>query len=276
MDVVPELKRCTKCGEEKPIGEFPSTKRDGVLSKCKDCMRQYNKERYKRPEVKSRMSEYYKRPEVKERYRVRYWEQGVRDKKREYYRRPDVQEQRKAAREIYRHRPDVEERARQWRKEYRQRVDVQAHRVEYRHRFDIKEQELGYAREYRKRPEVKERLKEYYKTPPVRFARINSEHKRRIYKKHACSATDEPITTEQWSAILKHQKNKCPDCGKRFTKNNPPTMDHIVPLSVVPLHSSDNIRAVCAGCNARKRDRVIHDYIQTWIYANKESTLQKL
>lgn len=274
LDADPDLKRCTKCGEEKPLNEFPSTKRDGVLHQCKTCMREYYRSRYhQRPDVRARMQEYYKRPEVKERYRERYWKQGIRDRKMEYYQRPDVQERRKTAREEYRQRPEVEERDKQWRKDHWRRPDVQERRRWYRQRPDVKEHERLYAEEYRKRPGAKERLKEYSKTPQAKFLKINREHKRRIQKIHAIAATDEPITPQQWATILKQQKNKCPDCGKRFTKKNPPTMDHIVPLSLIPLHSSDNIRAVCGGCNARKRDRVVQEYIQVWLYTSPPTNL---
>ena len=215
------------------------------------------------------MSEYYKRPEVKERYRERYWNNGIRQRKLEYYQRPDVKEKRQKAKQEYHHRPDIAERGRTWQKEYRKRPEVIERTREYKQRSDVKDKGRVYAAEYRQRPDAKMRLLEYYKTPEAKFLKINREHRRRIYKKHACSVTDDPITKAQWAAIIKQQKNKCPDCGKRFSKKNPPTMDHIVPLSKVPVHSSDNIRAVCASCNARKRDRVVPDYIQTWVYVDE-------
>ena len=289
MDVVPELKRCTKCGEEKPIDEFSVSKRGGVLSQCKACKRQYNKEwferpdvkarrieYYKRPEVKSRMSEYYKRPEVKERYKAHYHQPEVKERlqvrMREYNRRPEV----KAYRKERDQQPDVKEQRRIRMKEYRNRPEVKERTLNYRQRSDVKEKDRLYSQEYRQSVKGKEVLVEYYQTPAAKFLKRNREHRRRSRKIHAIATTDEPITQTQWEEIIKNQKNKCLDCGKRFTKKNPPTMDHIVPLSVVPLHSSDNIRAVCARCNARKRDRLVQNYIQTWLYTKKESPLQKL
>lgn len=40
------LKRCTKCGEDKPIDSFPKERRspDGVASQCKTCKSDYNRE----------------------------------------------------------------------------------------------------------------------------------------------------------------------------------------------------------------------------------------
>ena len=274
MDGAPEFKRCTKCGVEKPLDEFSITKRDGILHQCKTCMREYYRNRYQqRPDVRERMSEYYKRPDVRERYKERYKipevKSKIRVRQKEYTHQPEFKQRRKERQQL----PDVKAQLQRWRREYRNRSDVKCREWNRRHQPSVQEQERVWAQEYRKLPEVKERLREYYKSPPVRFARINSEHKRRIYKKHACLATDEPITPAQWTAILKHQKNTCPDCGGRFTKTNPPTMDHIVPLSVAPLHSSDNIRAVCARCNSRKRDRVVPEYIQTWLYIKEGSSI---
>ena len=198
-----DTKRCTKCGEEKPLEEFYSNGTGGRRSRCKGCYiarsQGYRMEYYQLPEVKERVRAYYQLPEVKERMRARA--------------------------------------------------------TEYRNRPGVKEQRRVYNREYQQ-------------TPRGKFVLKNCGHKRRIRKKHAIANTDEPITGEQWDAILKHQKNKCPDCGKRFSKKNPATMDHIVPVSKVPIHSSDNIRAVCGSCNSRKRDRVVPDYIQSWVYAN--------
>jgi len=57
---------------------------------------------------------------------------------------------------------------------------------------------------------------------------------------------------------------RCTKCEREL-----PLMDHIVPLSVVPLHSSDNIRAVCSICNSRKGARLEPGLIQTWIYSNE-------
>lgn len=46
----PTLKSCTKCHEEKTLENFRSTTRNGkpeIIAKCKECEKQYNKERRK-------------------------------------------------------------------------------------------------------------------------------------------------------------------------------------------------------------------------------------
>jgi len=43
-----ETKKCTKCGEEKELNEFPNCKtgKNGKHSACKKCHRQYQRDRY--------------------------------------------------------------------------------------------------------------------------------------------------------------------------------------------------------------------------------------
>ena len=42
------MKKCTKCGIEKPLTEFHKHKetKDGLYGRCKQCARQYDKEYY--------------------------------------------------------------------------------------------------------------------------------------------------------------------------------------------------------------------------------------
>lgn len=179
----------------------------------------------------------------------------------------DREQRREYMRERYRNNPDVRERVREYREQYLEHSEVREHHRRYNREYMRK-----YNPDYYQRPGVRERKEEcnrerYKNNPSFRLSVKNRDHRRRIIMIHAIAATDEPITLAQWEAIIKHQGNRCPDCGKRFTKKNPPNMDHIVPLSVVPLHSSDNIRAVCKGCNSRKRARLEPGLIQTWIYA---------
>lgn len=47
---MPETKRCSKCGAEKPLTEFFANKysADGLQHYCKDCQRRYQRELYQR------------------------------------------------------------------------------------------------------------------------------------------------------------------------------------------------------------------------------------
>lgn len=304
MDGAPELKRCTECGEEKPLDEFhKGVGVGGRLARCKVCINRSRREKYQnnpafRQKAIERQREYNLQPWVKEQQRMREKEYrqrpDVKEKKKEYYQRPDVRERI----QVYKHRPDVMQKAREYGREYYQNPEVKErvreHHLEYYKRQDVVERLKEYyahplvkkrrcnsQRKRRTRKEVREREKEYrqipavkikrnayHKTPTAKLLKRIRSHKRRILKKYAIISTNEPITPLQWSAILNHQNNRCQGCGKRFTKNNPATMDHIVPLSVAPLHTSDNIRAVCAKCNSQKGAAVDPNFIQTWVYVN--------
>jgi len=54
------MKRCSRCGEEKPVEEFYRFKghSSGRQAWCKDCMAEANKEWRADPEVKARLAEY--------------------------------------------------------------------------------------------------------------------------------------------------------------------------------------------------------------------------
>lgn len=72
MDSVPHLKRCTKCGDDKPLDQFyrKQSAKDGLQSRCKDCHRiwwrgygyQYEQDRRQRdPEYNQKWLEYKRR-----------------------------------------------------------------------------------------------------------------------------------------------------------------------------------------------------------------------
>jgi hypothetical protein len=84
-----DLKRCTKCGEEKPRAEFSRdrSRKDGRVSQCKACVRRWQQENAKH------LAEYHRR-----------WQQANREKHRAHDRRyrervrqdPDDRERRRA------------------------------------------------------------------------------------------------------------------------------------------------------------------------------------
>ncbi len=103
-------KKCTKCGGVKPLVEFyvNRSSKDGKNSRCKACLKAYQKKRNQRPEVKNKIKEYRQRPESKE-------------KERERSRRPEVKNKRREYLKEYTQRPEVKKRRREYQKEYRQR-----------------------------------------------------------------------------------------------------------------------------------------------------------
>lgn len=52
------------------------------------------------------------------------------------------------------------------------------------------------------------------------------------------------LTEEDWQALLDFQGNRCPLCGKPFTRRRPPVVEHD--------HKTGHVRgAAHAGCNYR-------------------------
>jgi hypothetical protein len=116
------LKRCTKCGQEKPRVEFSRdrSRKDGRYPQCKACVRQWHQEKAEH------LADYHRR-----------WQQANRDKQRAQQRRhwerkrdePDYRGRRRAnARRRDRERraqdPDYVERRRENNRRYRERKRV--------------------------------------------------------------------------------------------------------------------------------------------------------
>lgn len=53
-----ETKKCSKCGEEKPLSEFYRSTKYGYMSRCKNCDKDYNKERQRKGLVKRHRKPY--------------------------------------------------------------------------------------------------------------------------------------------------------------------------------------------------------------------------
>jgi len=53
----------------------------------------------------------------------------------------------------------------------------------------------------------------------------------------------------------------CAYCGRSFTKENPKSLDHIVPVVKGGKNETSNINICCLECNMRKRDSTLQDWI---------------
>lgn len=102
---------------------------------------------------------------------------------------------------------------------------------------------------------------EYGRTPNGKIAASRHHHKRRAQSKE----TECTLTLDQWNRIIEIQENKCIICGKKFTKKNPATKDHIIPLSKKGGLTFENTQAVHLPCNCKKRDKLDISNIVTWL-----------
>jgi 5-methylcytosine-specific restriction endonuclease McrA len=109
----------------------------------------------------------------------------------------------------------------------------------------------------------KQKNKRYNASEKGKIRDANKHHKRRVQKQ--MTQLSERISLDQWTHIIKLQNNKCAMCGRKFSDDLKPTMDHIVPLSKGGMHNSVNIQALCNSCNSAKCASLSKEYIQTWM-----------
>lgn len=70
------------------------------------------------------------------------------------------------------------------------------------------------------------------------------------------------LTGQEWLSILRCQGFRCAACQRKFTRQLPPTRDHIVPVILGGALIVDNCQALCQSCNAKKGTRIV-DYRST-------------
>ena len=129
-------------------------------------------------------------------------------------------------------------------------------------RLECKKCQLEYQRKYRDRnkEQIAKKKREYGQTSKGKLCRKRVAHRRRALMKNA----EATLTTEQWNVILVQQKNRCAKGKKRFTKKNPPTVDHIIPVSKGGGLIFGNVQALCLSCNSKKGNKLHRGFILTW------------
>lgn len=233
-------KRCTKCGEEKPLEQFPRAKqnRDGLSSWCRQCTNNQRKQRYQndpayKEQMKARTREIYHTDEqyrnsVKERSRKRSREMTETGARRN-------DEQRAKQRKWSKNRNPAD--VRRWKRAW--------HRLRYETDPEWREKE---------RQRSKQRLKAIRSTAEGlerwRQYKRRSQHVRRIHQQNAGT-----YTNAEWNELCARYNHRCLCCGE----SRPLTIDHIVPISQGGSNTIDNLQPLCRSCNSRKNNRVI-DY----------------
>lgn len=151
--------------------------------------------------------------------------------------------------------PGAKEKRAAVRKTPEARQAVKAYRDAYyaSHRAEI----LNKKKRYRETPSgkmaIRRHLKIWIKTEMGKASLRFQRHARRARMfgvRHDFTPADDQR--------LRDRQKACHICGWRFTKSNPPTLDHVIPIAKGGEHTAGNILLAHLSCNARKRDYRTH------------------
>jgi hypothetical protein len=241
---------CLTCGTEKPLSEFykDKSRKGGYRLQCKTC-KSISDKKYReknKHDVFIRQHNYYMLHSEK----IKNWNRDYRLKNIEIYKENDRKyaESHKAEKSAYN-------------KAYRalSREELIAYGREYRktHEKEMKAWRVQYYIDNKEA--IKLYKKQYYATPKGKHADMLHSHRRRF----ASSFLQNTLTLKQWEKILEMQQYICLDCKREFSKNLPPTRDHIIPLSTrkrlnpwCPGLTFGNTQALCRSCNSKKHNRM--------------------
>jgi hypothetical protein len=230
----PATKKCSKCLLEKPLEDFHSNvaKPGSKDPMCRKCRNEYNRRYYHQHIEENR--------ERSRRYAEQHREEmSVKNKRKYIENKAGIDARNKAYNKTERGREVLRETL----KRYRERHPDALKETRKRYREKDEERYLKlHAQQQRKTR----------KTPSGKVAESRHRHRRaELTKKTQCT-----LTLKQWDRILVMQSNRCADCKAAFSDENPPTKDHIIPLSKGGGLTFGNVQALCASCNSKKHDKV--------------------
>ena len=89
----------------------------------------------------------------------------------------------------------------------------------------------------------------YYQTPKGKAKSQRAAHARRAHLENTLNT----LTADEWQSILGEHNFKCAYCGcSLLDLFNPPTRDHVTPVSKGGDNTKDNVVPACRSCNSRK------------------------
>ena len=116
------------------------------------------------------------------------------------------------------------------------------------------------AQEYHTQGAGKDARRKYEQTEKRKDAEARYRHTKggravrdrvREVRDAAIKATTIPLTNEEWDEVLRLFP-VCPICRRPFSKNLPPTVEHIIPLSQGGEHALGNVLPLCQSCNSSR------------------------
>jgi Restriction endonuclease len=240
------VKRCPKCGVEKPREAFSKSKKytDGLAWCCRECVKAYSHSHYERNKAKmlAQAAEYRRaHPEVQRKASAKWhaknpnytrdWQRANPEKrraisKRWHERHPDKVAKRSAA---------FKARRPTYFADY-----YQAHKE--RHAENGRRSYEAHIEERR------ERHRQWHRDNPMKTAAM---WRRRRYRLHAVSCG--PIDLQ---AIWERDKGICHLCKEPVDRKDL-NFDHIIPVSKGGKHSQENLAVSHERCNKRKGRKIL-------------------
>lgn len=237
-------KRCTKCGEHKPLNAFSkdADKRDGLSTRCKPCKSvEHAAWRAKNPDaVKSNYAAWYAKNADK-----------ARAYSREYARKHPEQVKATIAASLKARKEKIQEMPSEM------RAEIEKHQKE--------RQKVASAKWYQKNAEIA-RLK----TAMWRLMNLDrkKQYRDRYRKEHGHierAARHKRRTSGQLSRgivkkLMELQKGKCACCGKPLGDDY--HLDHIIPIALGGKNIDNNVQLLRAKCNLQKSKKHPIDFMQ--------------
>jgi len=228
-----EEKRCSKCGEVKPVREFgrQSRNRDGLQSRCRACERARRKAYYEANKEKERASQKVycdaHREEACARSMAHYYADLEKShaKNKAYY---DANREECCARQVVYREADPDPEGRRASQRVYQKV----------YRLANLEKECA-----RKRVHYEANLEKYRANGAKRRARKNG--------------ADGQATAEQIAARWDYYGGQCYICGAPADAT-----DHVIPLDKGGSNWPANLRPICKRCNSVKGPKWPYDFEQ--------------
>lgn len=259
-------KVCNKCSKERELREFYNNKtnKDGKDRYCISCRKLYTSEMRKIKKLGDFSQRYQPTSETKKCTRCGI-EKNLCEFAKELIRSSGYSSvcktcECKRSSEYYnRNKEKVSEKKAGYWENNREILVERGRRYKSTHIKELHEWASKYRKDHKLLILTRNRV--YFGTPRGKFVQRRSQHKRRSISKNVeCS-----LTLDQWEKIIKLQENKCVICGKRFTKKNPATKDHIIPVTHYGPFTMENTQAAHHSCNSSKGNRVDKSNIVSWV-----------
>lgn len=280
-------KICSKCGEEKPATTeyFGKAKRnkDGLRGQCKDCMKEYRKQYYKKnkEEEKESHKQYYKenKEKIKE-YKKQYREENKEEIKE--YQNQWYQENKEKMKEYNKqyhkeNKEKIKEYNKQYHKQYRKENKEKLKELNNQWRKENKE----YIKEHKK--QYYKENKEYFQEHMKQWRKENIDRVRQHSQKRRASIKRLPhtLTLDQWEKIKNDFNNECAYCGKSEQEhkeefNEQLHQEHFIPLSKGGGYTQNNIIPSCRNCNCSKHNTDFFEWYPTYEHYDKQREVKIL